>query len=78
MGHGYITLSNKKLAIFSPTCYKQQQLLSYGISEGSHYFVVLSGGGLLNHNVTMVQCSAVDACQPSAQPYVAVQINQAD
>lgn len=39
---------------------------------------MLSGGGLINHDVTMVQGSAVDDCQPSAQPYVAVQINKAD
>lgn len=32
-------------------------------------FLVLSGGGLLNHNVVTVQDSEVDDCQPYSYSY---------
>ena len=34
---------------------QQQQLLPYGNSEGTSHLIVLSGGSLLNHDVTIVR-----------------------
>ena len=49
-----------------PTYHKQQQLLPYGSSEGTHHLAVLSDGEPFKSQCSDGQGLVVDGCQPSA------------